>query len=157
KMPWEAVEAVLAVGREHDVPVATHLFYLDDAVRLLEMGSGLIGHSVRDRDVDDDFVRRLTGSGVCYVPTLTREVSTYVYGERPDFFDDPFFRSHALPGEVRRLEDPAVQARFRESPTADAYRQALEQAQANLAVLHDAGARIAFGTDSGPAARFPGY
>ncbi|MDZ7778975.1 MAG: amidohydrolase family protein [Gemmatimonadota bacterium] len=156
-MPWDAVAAVLEVGVEHGVPVATHLFYLDDARRLLELGTDLVAHSVRDREVDADFVAQLTESGVCYVPTLTREVSTFVYGSRPDFFDDPFFRRFALAREVRRLEQPEVQRRFRESASAEGYRRALPRAEANLVTLHEAGARIAFGTDSGPPARFPGY
>jgi hypothetical protein len=47
-MPWDAVEAVFEVARETGVPVATHIFYLEDARRLLEMGTGMVGHSVRD-------------------------------------------------------------------------------------------------------------
>ncbi len=156
-MPWPAVEAVLDVGRERGVPVATHLFYLDDARRLLDLGTGLVAHSVRDRDMDVAFLETLEGSGVCYVPTLTRELSTFVYEARPDFFGDPFFRRHALASEVRRLEDPAVQEGFRASPTADGYREALEVARRNLILAQDAGIPVAFGTDSGPAARFPGY
>ena len=156
-MPWDAVEAVFEVGAAHDVPVATHLFYLDDAHRLLDLGTGLVAHSVRDRGVDDAFVTGLLASGVCYVPTLTRELSTFVYETRPDFFDDPFFQRHASAAEVRRLERPDVQAGFRESSTADGYRRALTQARSNLVRLHAAGVPIAFGTDSGPAARFPGY
>lgn len=156
-MPWTAVAAVLEVGVEHDVPVATHLFYLDDARRLLELGTDLLAHSVRDREADADFVAQLTESGVCYVPTLTREVSTFVYDDRPDFFDDPFFQRFALVGEVRRLEQPEVQRQFRESESAEGYRRALSRAEANLVTLHEAGVPIAFGTDSGPPARFPGY
>lgn len=156
-MPWPAVQAVLDVGRERGVPVATHLFYLDDARRLLEMGTGLVAHSVRDVEMDASFLEVLERSGVCYVPTLTRELSTFVYQGRPDFFDDPFFQRHALAREVRRLEDPAVQEGFRDSPTADGYREALEVARRNLILAHDAGIPVAFGTDSGPAARFPGY
>ncbi|MEX2466833.1 MAG: amidohydrolase family protein [Gemmatimonadota bacterium] len=156
-MPWDAVEAVFDVGRETDVPVATHLFYLEDARRLVEMGTGLVAHSVRDTDVDAAFVSALAASRACYVPTLTREVSTFVYGERPDFFDDPFFRRFASAEEVARLEDPSTRTRFREDPTAAAYRRALDQAMENLATLQESGIPIAFGTDSGPAARFPGY
>lgn len=156
-MPWSAVEAVLDVGRERDVPVATHLFYIEDAGRLLEMGTGLVAHSVRDVEMDAAFLGTLERSGVCYVPTLTRELSTFVYEARPDFFDDPFFQRHALAREVRRLEDPAVQEGFRDSPTADGYREALEVARRNLMLAQDAGVPVAFGTDSGPAARFPGY
>ncbi|MEX2471223.1 MAG: amidohydrolase family protein [Gemmatimonadota bacterium] len=156
-MPWPAVEAVLDVGRERGVPVATHLFYLEDARRLLEMGTGLVAHSVRDVEMDASFLEMLERSGVCYVPTLTRELSTFVYERRPDFFDDPFFQRHALAREVRRLEDPAVQEGFRVSPTASGYREALEVAHRNLILAHDAGVPVAFGTDSGPSARFPGY
>jgi imidazolonepropionase-like amidohydrolase len=47
--------------------------------------------------------------------------------------------------------------RMRESESAAAYRVALAQAQRNLKLLADAGIPIAFGTDAGPAARFPGY
>ena len=156
-MPWDAVEAVLDVGATHGVPVATHLFYLDDARRLLDMGTGLVAHSVRDRTVDDAFITDLLASQVCYVPTLTRELSTFVYESRPDFFDDPFFLRHASSAEVHRLERPDVQAELRESTTAEGYRRALDQARSNLVRLHAAGVPIAFGTDSGPAARFPGY
>jgi len=156
-MPWPAVDAVLEVGRERGVPVATHLFYLEEARRLLEMGTGLIAHSVRDVAMDATFLDTLEQSGVCYVPTLTRELSTCVYEARPGFFDDPFFQRHALASEVRRLEDPSVQRGFQDSPAADGYREALEGARRNMVLAHDAGVPVAFGTDSGPAARFPGY
>jgi len=157
KMPWDAVAAVMEVGRERGIPVATHMFYLEDAKRLLELGSGMLAHSVRDTDVDADLVGLLLESGSCYVPTLVREVSTFVYGERPDFFDDPFFLANAHPGELARASDPAFMERMRTSASAAAYRVALSQAQRNLKTLHDAGIPIAFGTDSGPSARFPGY
>ncbi|MDH4107462.1 MAG: amidohydrolase family protein [Gammaproteobacteria bacterium] len=157
KMPWEAVEAVLEVSRESGVPLATHIFYLDDALRLLEAGSGMIAHSVRDLPVTNEFIERLGAAGICYVPTLTRELSTFVYAERPDFFDDPFFLRHADRAEMARISEPAFMAEMAASETAAAYRAAWTQAMENLRELSDAGARIAMGTDSGPAARFPGY
>jgi imidazolonepropionase-like amidohydrolase len=157
KMPWEAVAAVMEAGRERGLRVATHLFYLEDAKRLLELGTGMLAHSVRDTDVDTEFLDALRASGVCYVPTLVREVSTFVYAERPEWFDDPFFVAHANRGEVERASDPEFMTRMRESASAAGYRVALGQAQRNLEVISDAGLPIAFGTDAGPAARFPGY
>ncbi|MSR21867.1 MAG: hypothetical protein EXR91_13005 [Gemmatimonadetes bacterium] len=157
KMPWEAVAAVIDVGRERGLRVATHLFYLEDAKRLLELGTGMLAHSVRDTDVDTEFLDALRTSGVCYVPTLVRDVSTFVYAERPEWFDDPFFVAHANRGEVERASDPEFMTQMRESASAAAYRVALEQAQRNLKVISDAGLPIAFGTDAGPAVRFPGY
>jgi len=157
KMPWDAVQAVLDVGAESGLPVATHIFYLDDAARLLEMGSGLIAHSVRDQRVTDAFLADLEASGVCYVPTLTREVSTFIYADRPEFFDDPFFQEAANRGEMERVSQAAFMHRMASSPAAAAYREALVQAQENLKILVDFGIPVAFGTDAGPAARFPGY
>jgi imidazolonepropionase-like amidohydrolase len=157
KMPWAAVEAVLAVGAETGTPVATHVFYYDDALRLVESGSSLIAHSVRDRDVDSVFVDAILEAGVCYVPTLVREVSTFVYANRPAFFDDPFFLEAADRSEMARVTQPDYMAEVAASPLAAGYREALKQAQKNLGILQAAGVPIAFGTDSGPPGRFPGY
>jgi imidazolonepropionase-like amidohydrolase len=157
KMPWEAVQAVIDVADERGLRVATHLFYLEDAKRLLEMGSDMVAHSVRDVTLDEEFISLMRSRGVCYVPTLTREVSTFVYGERPDFFDDPFFTRHEPAWEIARVSEPAFMQRQANSPTAAGYRIALAKAMENLKAASDAGLPVAMGTDSGPAARFPGY
>ena len=157
KMSWDAIEAVMRVAKASNTPVATHIFYMDDAARLLEMGTSLIAHSVRDQPVSEEFVQTMIDSGVCYVPTLVREVSTFVYGDRPEFFDDPFFLEAAKQSEIDRVSDPEFMSRMAASPSAAGYRIALQQAQENLRVLQGAGVPIAFGTDSGPAGRFPGY
>jgi imidazolonepropionase-like amidohydrolase len=156
KMPWDAVSAVIEAGRERGLRVATHLFYLEDAKRLLQLGTGLLAHSVRDRDVDAELIDMLRASGVCYVPTLVRDMSTFVYAERPDWFDDPFFLAYAHRGQMEGTTDPGFVANQRGGAAA-AYRTALAQAQRNLKALSDAGLPIAFGTDAGPTARFPGY
>jgi imidazolonepropionase-like amidohydrolase len=121
------------------------------------MGTGMIAHSVRDADVDDRFVAQLRSSGVCYVPTLTREVSTFVYAERPEFFDDAFFTRDANPDQLERVSDPAFMEAMAESRAAAGYREALDVARRNLKRLSDGSVRIAMGTDAGPAGRFPGY
>ncbi len=157
KMPWDTVKAAIDAARIAERPVATHIFYLEDAARVLQMGSGLIAHSVRDQTVSDEFVQTLIGTGVCYVPTLTREVSTYVYETRPEFFDDPFFADNAKQSEIDRVSDPQLMARIASSPASVAYKQALQQAQENLKIVADAGAPVAFGTDTGPPGRFLGY
>lgn len=157
KMPWEAVEAVLEAAHELGLRVATHVFYLEDAKRLLRMGTGLVAHSIRDVEVDAEVIGLLKEAGTCYVPTLTREVSTFVYARRPAFFDDPFFQEGAKETELARLSDPGFMEGVRGSAAAAGYREALGQAQRNLKRLTDAGVAVAFGTDAGPPGRFPGY
>ena len=157
KMSPETYAAVIARAREHGLRVASHLFYQEDAKGLLRAGTGMVAHSIRDEPVDDETIGLFHETGVCYVPTLTREVSTYAYGERPAFFDDPFLMSDVDSAQVARVSDPEQQARVRASGAAEAYGRALEVAQANLARLAEAGVPIAFGTDSGPLGRFQGY
>ena len=157
KMPWEAVQAVHDATHERGLRLATHLFYLDDAKRLLRMGTDLVAHSIRDAEVDDELIGLLRESGACYVPTLTREVSAFVYTTRPDFFDDPFFQEEAKGSEVERVSEPAFMQAMGESRAAALYREGLGQALVNLKRLSDAGIPIAFGTDAGIPGRFPGY
>lgn len=157
KMSPETYAAVIARVGEHGLRVASHLFYQEDAKGLLRAGTGMVAHSIRDEAVDDETIGLLRETGVCYVPTLTREVSTYAYGGRPDFFDDPFLMADVDSAQVVTLSNPERQARVRASGAAEAYGRALEIAQANLARLAEAGVPIAFGTDSGPLGRFQGY
>jgi imidazolonepropionase-like amidohydrolase len=137
--------------------VAAHLFYLEDARGLLDAGADLLAHSVRDREMDTAFISALKERGTCLSPTLVREVSTYVYAEEPSFFTDPFFLKHADSGVLAELRKPERQEAVRKSPAATRYREALAVARRNLKALADAGVPIAFGTDSGPPARFQGY
>jgi imidazolonepropionase-like amidohydrolase len=157
KMPWDAVQAAIDVAKQNDLPVATHIFYMDDAAMLLGMGTDLIAHSVRDQQVTDTFVQAFLDAGICYVPTLVREVVSYVYSDRPDFFADPFFLRAANRSEMARVSEPDFMVGVAANPSSNVYRRALVQAQDNLRILAGSGIPIAFGTDSGPPGRFPGY
>ena len=154
KMPPQIYSAIIDRSHELGLRLASHLFYLSDAKALMRAGTDFIAHSVRDMDVDDEFLGMLAASGICYTPTLTREVSTYVYETRPDFFDDPFFLSHADPDVLEQLQEPDRQARY---ARAQAYKKALRVALRNVKAIVDAGLPVVMGTDTGPAARFQGY
>ena len=157
KMTPETFSAVIAAAHDRGLRVASHLYYLDDAKALLRSGTDFVAHSVRDRDVDTELIELLTERDVCYSPTLTREISTFVYEDVPEFFEDPFFLQEADPADLDALKQPERQQRVRESRSAQQYKRALEVALRNLKLLVDGGATIAFGTDTGPAARFQGY
>jgi len=157
KMTPEIYQAVIDRAHEVGLPVAAHLFYLDDAKGLLAAGVDFVVHSVRDTDVDGELARALVEADVCYSPTLAREVTTFVYEDTPDFFSDPFFLAEADPAVVEALQAPERQERVRNSATAQAYKAALRQAQSNVKALSDAGVTIAMGTDTGPPGRFQGF
>ncbi len=157
KMAPDVYQAVIESAHEKELRVASHLFYLDDAKSLLRAGTDFVAHSVRDRDVDDELIGLLRERDVCYSPTLAREISTFVYEEVPEFFDDPFFLKEADPRVLEQLKDPERQQNVRDSESAQAYKQALQVASRNLKALADGGVKIAMGTDTGPPARFQGF
>ena len=157
KMPPEAYRTVIDEAHAMDLRLAAHLFYLEDAKDLLRSGADFLAHSVRDTNIDEEFVELITDAGVCYCPTLTREVSTFVYRDRPIFFDDPFFTRHANAEEVASLLEEERRRSFQESRSAALYEQALAVALGNLKAAADAGVTVSFGTDTGPVGRFQGY
>lgn len=157
KMSKETYTAVIEQAHKHGLKVTAHLYYLEDAKGLLDAGVDLIAHSVRDVAVDDELIATMKEQGVCLVPTLTREVSTFVYESTPEFFDDPFFTKLADPAVLEALQTPERQAAS-QRPGPQTYKKQLEAvASPNLKKLFDAGVGIAMGTDAGPAARFLGY
>jgi imidazolonepropionase-like amidohydrolase len=157
KMRPEVYRAVIARAHEHKLRVAAHLFYLADAKDLVRAGADYLAHSVRDAPVDKELIDLMKARNVCLCPTLMREVSTFVYESRPPFFDDPFFRREADPKVLAALEEPSRMAGVAKSSAAQRYKKALEIARKNAKALHDAGVRLAAGTDTGPPARFQGY
>jgi imidazolonepropionase-like amidohydrolase len=156
-MAPEIYRAVIDEAHRRGLRVAVHLFYLGDAKSVLDAGGDLVAHSIRDAEVDADVVAKLKKSGVCVVPTLMREVSTFVYESTPDFFADSQFLAHANPEWVATLKEPARQQAMRASQSAQRYKLALDIASKNLKRLSDAGVPIAMGTDTGPTGRFQGY
>lgn len=157
KMPEEVYRAVIKRSHELGYKIATHMYSLEDAKKLLEAGSDLLAHSVRDVFIDEDFIRLIKEKKAGYCPTLTREMSTFVYSDTPGFFSDPFFTKEYDSLAVQPLKNPSRQAQVRNSRSAQTYKEQLPVAMANLKKLSDAGVPIVFGTDSGVPTRFMGY
>ncbi len=157
KMPRSFFEALVDQAHIRRLPVAVHLYYLDDAKFMLETNADIIAHSVRDLAVDQEFINMVTEKDVCYIPTLTREVSTFVYESVPGFFSDPYFLKEVEPAIIEELSAPERMSRIAGSRSAQTYKAQLPTAMANVDTLYESGVRIAMGTDTGPPARFQGY
>ena len=158
KMPPEVYRAVIDEAHRLGFRVAVHIFYLEDAKDLLRAGADFIAHSVRDKELDNEFIALMKQRNIPYCPTLTRELSTFVYEATPAFFSDPFFLREADREVVAQLQEPQRQEAMRKSPTAQGYKAALGLARRNLKQAVDAGLLVVMGTDAGPFAnRFQGY
>lgn len=157
KMPEEIYRAAISRSHELGLKLAAHMYYLDDARKLVADGADLLAHSIRDRKVPADFVQVLATKKVPYCPTLTRELSTFAYAEVPAFFEDPFFLQEYDSATVAPLKEPSRMEKMKNSKAATTYKAQLPVAMANLKTLADAGVPIVFGTDSGIPTRFMGY
>lgn len=157
KMSRPFFEALVDQAHKRRLPVAVHLYYLNDAKFMLRTNADIIAHSVRDLPVDREFIDMVTASDTCYIPTLTREVSTFVYESIPDFFEDPYFLKEVEPGILEELSSPERMSRIAGSRSSQIYKAQLPTAMSNVESLHNEGVRVAMGTDTGPPARFQGY
>ena len=108
KMIEEVYRAVIKRSHELGYKIATHMYYLDDAKKLLDAGTDMLAHSVRDLPVDAAFIKLIKDKKVPYCPTFTRELSTYVYGDTAAFFSDPFFLREYDRAVFQPLLDPCL-------------------------------------------------
>jgi imidazolonepropionase-like amidohydrolase len=161
-MNRETWSAIIDESHKKGLKVAVHVYWLKDAKAAIDDGVDIIAHSIRDQDVTPELIAEMKQKNVSYIPTLTRDLSVFVYESTPDFVKDPFFQ-RGMPLYKEQL--PTVtskewQDKVRKDPTTEMIRQALVEANRNLKILSDAGIPIAMGTDSGVASnpgRWQGY
>ncbi|HEY1758111.1 MAG TPA: amidohydrolase family protein [Bryobacteraceae bacterium] len=130
--------AIIDEAHKHDLRVVAHIYYLDDAKDLLRSGIDGFAHLVRDKDIDDEFVRMMKERPNVFVMPNLPDIGTAL--------KDPAWLSETVPAsEVKKMQD----AFANRSPDAVKKAQDFFDLQArNLKRLSDAGVRIGFGTDS---------
>ncbi|MEJ7646394.1 MAG: amidohydrolase family protein [Chryseolinea sp.] len=157
KMREDLYRTAIITSHTLGYKLAAHMYYLSDAKKLLEAGADMLAHSIRDAPVDSTLIRLIKEKSVGYCPTLTRELSTFVYADTAAFFSDLFFSREYQSETIKPLNDPKHHQEVRMDFRAKTYRKQLPVAMSNLKKLSDAGVPIVFGTDSGVPTRFMGY
>lgn len=158
KMPADMTAAIITDAHAHGLPAAAHVFYLQDAKRVVDQGINGLAHSVRDQPADAALISAMKQHGAWQMAaTLSREASMFAYADMKPFLADPFFTKPLSPKTLAVLSDPAYAAKVRSAAAFPRYPQFLETAEQNLKRIADAGVKYGFGTDAGPPGRFPGY
>lgn len=149
KMKPEIYRAVIDEAHKNDLKVVAHVYYLSDAKALAQAGVDMLGHGIRNQEVDSGLVKILKEKGVVYIPTLGLDESFYIYGERPEWLEDKFFTSAVHPETLSKLKDKEFRKTLLADKKVAIRKKALKMNQKNVKKLFDAGARVGFGTDSG--------
>ncbi len=151
KLSPEFCAAVLDQARKHGKITLGHAYELADAKMLVERGLNILGHNVRDREVDGEFIALLKQRNVTLIPTLIRDEFLFAYGDAPAWIDDPFFQKFVPPERMAVLKSK-IRDEQAKHPQRHLIKAGYELNRINLKKLSDGGVRIAFGTDSGGAA-----
>jgi len=133
KLPPSIYTVIIDEAHTHGLQVAAHIFALEDAKNLLRAGLDVFAHSVRDQDIDDEFVQLFLGKPMTVqVPNLPRRgVAT-----------DLSWLAATVPAD--RLAE--LQANTVDNPE---QQDGFGIQARNLARLSEEGIRIAFGSDGG--------
>jgi imidazolonepropionase-like amidohydrolase len=157
-MQPEIYRAVIDEAHRHKIPVAAHVYALADAKALVNAGVDVIAHSVRDATVDQELIQAIKQHGTFYLPTFTVDESFFVFADHPEFAHDPFLENAANPEILAMLRSDDYRKGVEQNASTAHHRQDFANAQRNLKLLHDAGIKVGFGTDSGAMpTRVPGF
>ena len=139
KLPSNIRRAIIDEAHKNGLRAIAHIFYLADAKELLREGIDAFAHGVRDKDIDDEFMKLMKQHpNVFMIPNLP---------DNPDNKPDAAWLKETIPGPiVDKMMEAFAKRTEKEEKTAHDFFGIQSR---NLAKLNAAGVTIAFGTDSG--------
>ncbi len=156
KLAPEIYGAIIEEAHLHNLKVFAHMFYLEDAKELMRRGVDGLAHSVRDQEVDEEYLRLAKEKGITQLATLTGHSANVVYAEGATFLDEPGLQLLFPSSLLETLGSQEYQERLANNPNSASRRQVFETAIRNTGKVAAAGIPIAVGTDSGGVGRFQG-
>lgn len=151
KMDPALYREVIQQAHKNGLKVVAHVYYLEDAKRLARDGVDMFGHSVRDKPVDAELIKLMKEKNIAYIPTLQLDEAFFVYADKPDWMQTPFFKGALDAGVAEWLGSPSYKVK-------EISKKDLVVAKQNALALHKAGIRVGMGTDSGATiARIQGF
>ncbi|MDZ4729834.1 MAG: amidohydrolase family protein [Xanthomonadales bacterium] len=164
----EMLQAIVEVSRLHDVPMYIHAINLHEYHRAADVMPRAIMHGMEDPlPAGDPLLEKLLANSVYVVPTVSLFESFLRPDPRAGFaLEDPVLEASLprflLDNMRREAFMDEEKALFSEASHMDAYawaRQALPNFRENVRIMHQAGVKIAVGTDAGGTVgyNFQGY
>ncbi len=104
KMTREMYEAATDEAHKLNLRVIGHVFDLDDAKGMIRAGVEGFLHSVRDQEIDDEYITLAKEHNIWITPNLggINRASLVREDGTPEWFDDPLMRETIAPSMVRQ-------------------------------------------------------
>ena len=144
KLTPEMFTAAADEARKQGLPSIAHVFDLADAKLLVRAGVEGFLHSIRDQEVDDEFIRLAKERDIWITPNLggINRVSLIRENGTPAWFDEPLVRETIAPALIRARAQ-MYETRKREGAPGRPVFDAI-----NVRKLHAAGVRQVLGSDA---------
>lgn len=149
KMKPEIYKMLISEAHKRGIRVASHLYNLGDAHELTDSGLDIMAHSIRDKEIDQELLKKMKSKGVSYIPTLSLDEFAYIYARKPEWVEDPFFKASLEPGVYEMITPQAYQDQVKNSPDYARNMTGFQTALTNVKKIFDSGILVALGTDSG--------
>ncbi|MFT3739572.1 MAG: amidohydrolase family protein [Breznakibacter sp.] len=149
KMDWEIIRTIIEEAHKRDLRVAAHVYYLSDLQQLVNDSIDIIAHSIRDKEIDDNTLAQMKSRNIVYIPTLSLDKFSYVYGFEPEWINDDFFKESLEPGVYEMITSDDFKNSVKTGKNFETNQKGFETALKNLKRVFDAGILVSLGTDSG--------
>ena len=157
RMSVKTAGKIIEHAAKYDLPVYAHTESYAEFADAVHLGVHGVMHSVLDTLIDDvNLIERMKQKGIYYVPTLSIFYG-FQYLEKPERLEDNFLQAGISKRVLRGLEHPLFRFGFGRTLSRYDISEWLETSMLNLVRLHDAGVKVALGTDASTPFNFPGY
>ena len=156
KITPELYGAIIDEAHRNNLKVLAHMFYLEDAKELMRRGVDALAHSVRDQEVDEEFLALAKETGITQVTTLIGHYGNLTFSQDTSYLDHPGVPLMIPADALETLRSEEYQNEMAAGPGMERSRGFYETALKNAAAVAAAGIPIAVGTDSSGASRVQG-
>jgi imidazolonepropionase-like amidohydrolase len=144
KLTPEMFTAAADEARKQGLPAIAHVFDLDDAKLLVRAGVEGFLHSIRDQEVDDEFIKLAKEHDIWITPNLggINRASLIRESGTPAWFDEPLVRETIAPALIRERAQMYEKRKLTGAPPRPVFDVI------NVRKLHAAGVRQVLGSDA---------
>ena len=158
KITPEIRQAIVDEAGKHGIRVVAHISDEADLLQLTNLGVTDFLHTVRDKETaSEEVVRIATEKGLTFSATLCSADSAFYLAEHPEVVNDAEFRAALPPDVLAELDKPEALKNALGNAEIPLLKIEFQRALGFIKRMHEAGVRLAVGSDGGAGRIAPGW